>query len=147
MRPPWARADRFTDLCTRCGACARACGAGLLRPGDGGFPVADLARGECSFCGACAEACPEPLFLPRDLAPWRLEVAVAPACFAAGGTYCRSCGDACPEGALRFEVGLGGRAAVRVDAEACTGCGACAAACPAGAVSLHPAREEAGRAA
>ncbi|PWC39892.1 ferredoxin [Azospirillum sp. TSO35-2] len=136
IHPPWSRPAFFTSLCTRCGACADACPETILRPGDGGYPEVDFARGECSFCGACADACAEPVF-DRTAAPWSLRPVVAPSCLAVQRVVCRSCRDACPESAIAFRPAAGGAAHARIDDDACTGCGACVAACPVGAVTLN----------
>ncbi|WP_448208085.1 ferredoxin-type protein NapF [Azospirillum sp. sgz302134] len=143
VRPPWSRIAHFTALCTRCGACARACPEGILRPGDGGFPEIDFSRGECSFCGACADACPAPVFDRSAARPWALTAALGPSCLAVQRVVCRSCRDACPESAIRFTLMPGGAAQGAVDAQACTGCGACVSACPVDAVSIHPRPEDA----
>ncbi|CAO3380948.1 ferredoxin-type protein NapF [Azospirillum argentinense] len=139
LRPPWSRTDRFTDLCTRCGACADACPEGIVRRGDGGFPEIDFRQGECSFCAACADSCPEPVFDRAAARPWTLTARMAPSCLAMNRVVCRSCRDACPESAIRFALAPGGVAVPSVEGGACTGCGACLAACPADAVTLHPA--------
>ncbi len=136
LRPPWSLADRFTDLCTRCGACVGACPESILRVGDGGFPEVDFRRGECSFCAACADACPEPLFDRSAHRPWTLVAAIGPSCLTARRVVCRSCGDACPESAIRFALEPNGVARPALDTSACTGCGACLSACPVGAVTI-----------
>lgn len=141
LRPPWSRTDRFTDLCTRCGACTDSCPEGIVRRGDGGFPEIDFQRGECSFCASCADACPEPVFDRSTAHPWTLAVQVGPSCFATHRIVCRSCRDACPESAIRFALAPGGVAVPTVDDGACTGCGACQAACPADAITLRPGPE------
>lgn len=135
VRPPWAAPRHFTDLCTRCGACAGACAEGTIVHGDGGYPEVDFSLGACTFCGACADACPEPAFL-RPADPWRLTLRIAAGCMAES-VVCRSCADACPERALRFPRVVGG-ARPEIDASACTGCGACVAPCPVAAISLTP---------
>ncbi|MBB3264597.1 ferredoxin-type protein NapF [Azospirillum sp. OGB3] len=141
LRPPWSRMDRFTDLCTRCGACADSCPEGIVRRGDGGFPEIDFRQGECSFCGACADSCPEPVFDRTAARPWTLAARIGPSCLAINRVVCRSCRDACPESAIRFALAPGGVAVPTVEDGACTGCGACLAACPADAVTLHPGPE------
>ena len=140
LRPPWSRPDAFTSLCTRCGACARACPEGILRAGDGGFPEIDFSQRECTFCAACADACPEPVFERTAGRPWAHAAAIGPS---AQGITCRSCQDACPESAIRFTLALGGVARATVDAVACTGCGACVSACPINAVTIQPQPESA----
>lgn len=143
LRPPWSLADRFIALCTRCGACAKACPEGILRAGDGGFPEIDFALGECSFCGACADACPEPVFDRSAPRPWTLTATIGPSCLTASRIVCRSCQDACPEAAIRFALAPGGVARPAVEAAACTGCGACVSTCPASAVTVGPRPEDA----
>ncbi|WP_353861081.1 ferredoxin-type protein NapF [Azospirillum formosense] len=140
LRPPWSRTERFTDLCTRCGACADACPEKIIRRGDGGFPEVDFRQGECSFCAACADSCPEPVF-DRTSRPWTLTARIAPSCLAMNRVVCRSCRDACPESAIRFALAPGGVAVPVVEDDACSGCGACLAACPADAVMLQPGPE------
>lgn len=135
VRPPWAVPSSFTDLCSRCGACAKACMENIVVAGDGGYPEVDFSRGECTFCGACAATCPEPAF-ERSAPPWQLVLRVDSSCIARS-VICRSCADACPERALLFPRVPGG-AIPEVDASACTGCGACVAPCPVAAISLAP---------
>ena len=52
---PRAQLAFFARKCIACGACASACPAGALRPGERG-PV--LTRALCRGCGACEKACP-----------------------------------------------------------------------------------------
>lgn len=139
VRPPWSAADRLTDLCSRCGACAAACPEGLIRPGDGGFPELDFSRGECSFCRACGQACPVPAIFdfsaPR---PWDAAAAIGEACLARHGIHCQTCRDICPETAVRFHLALGRPPQPALDDQVCTGCGACVAACPGQAIAVTP---------
>jgi ferredoxin-type protein NapF len=138
MRPPWARTERFTELCTRCLHCATACPEHIILRGDGGFPELDFTRGACTFCGACAAACPEPIFEARSTVPWRAQAAIDKTCLATRGIVCRTCRDECPEDAVRFELALGGVARPHVLDDRCNGCGACVAACPADAIRIVP---------
>lgn len=133
-RPPWT-GDDFTDLCSRCGDCVRACPEQVLVPGDGGFPQV-VFRGEgCTFCGECASACPEPVFdLAREAFQWKARVEGS--CLALNGVHCQSCQDACEPRAIRFRPRLGRPPVPDVSEDACTGCFACAAVCPQDAIDL-----------
>jgi ferredoxin-type protein NapF len=137
VRPPWADVGRFTDLCTRCGACIAACPEAIIVVGGGGFPEVDFRRGECTFCRACADACPEPVFDLAAPRPWEVVVRIGDACLALRGVVCQTCRDVCPEeGAIRFELAYRNAPQPRVEPDACTGCGACVAACPAAAITV-----------
>lgn len=134
--PPWTVEAEIFERCRRCDSCAQACPEGILRRGDGGFPMVDFTAGACTFCGECARACPEPGLFDTASAPWRLSPIVGEDCLTGAGVMCRSCGDACPEHAIRFPPALRRAPLPQPVAERCTGCGACVAACPAGAVTL-----------
>jgi ferredoxin-type protein NapF len=128
---------RFTDACTRCGDCERACPQRILVRGDGGFPEVDFRRGECTFCGRCVEACVAEAFVSRAQPPWLAFAGVAADCLARRGVVCQTCGDACEARALRFQHKSGHRVPVPViDAAVCTGCGACVASCPVNAIGM-----------
>src|SRR5574338_593991 len=74
-----AEAD-FTARCSRCGDCLSACPTGILRKGEGGFPVVDFSRGECTFCGDCVNACmPGALHRLDGQAPWSLSARIGEA--------------------------------------------------------------------
>lgn len=137
FRPPWALAEAdFLERCSRCGDCAAACPTTLLRPGPGGFPIADFEHAACNFCGECRTACRTGALSPTALDAWQLTAIVGEACFAAHGIVCRTCGEHCEHAAIRFAPRLGGAALPRIDAEACTGCGECVAACPSRAIAM-----------
>lgn len=136
LRPPWALEEAaFTDACTGCGDCVRACPEQVLVQGAGGLPVFDPTLGECSFCTDCASACRVGVFGPVDQAPWTLHAVVGSACLAANGVVCSSCRDACGVAAIRFAPART-VPIPEVLADRCTGCGACVAGCPTGAISL-----------
>jgi ferredoxin-type protein NapF len=139
VRPPWAHGIASFELaCDRCGACIEACPAGILKPGDGGFPRVDFALGECTFCAECVHACkPGALKISGDAPPWRLRACIGQDCLADRGVECRICGEACGTGAIRFRPRLGGVARPELDSERCTGCGACHAPCPVGAIAME----------
>lgn len=143
LRPPWAiHESAFTDACTGCGDCVRACPEQVLVQGGGGLPVFDPLRGECSFCGDCAPSCDARLFRAIEQRPWTLRAQVGQDCLATRGVVCSSCRDACATSAIRFAPSRA-VAAPEVLSERCTGCGACVAGCPAGALSLSAISEEA----
>ena len=146
VRPP-SRVDssRFTRLCVRCGACARACPAGIIRFGgaEGGWqgilaPVLRFDNGFCEpSCTACGQACPSgaiPRFTARDKyrRPLGLAVVNHDLCLLTDSRECGTCVASCPYGALDLDwdpVEMLSR--VTVDRNACTGCGCCEYVCPA----------------
>ncbi|PND37574.1 ferredoxin-type protein NapF [Paucibacter aquatile] len=137
QRPPGAVAEpAFLASCTRCDACIKACPAGVIRRGDGGFPEMDFRSAGCDACGACIPACTvsalRPPLLFRD---WQAQIGAQ--CLAQQGVECRVCGEACDAAAIRFRPRLGGVAQPEVSPSACTACGACVGVCPSGAVSMR----------
>jgi ferredoxin-type protein NapF len=141
LRPPWALAeDAFVDTCTRCDACLRACPQGVVRAGEGGYPMVDFVAGECTFCAACVDAC-----LPRALRdaharPWRAVATVGANCLALRGVHCDVCRDPCAVRAIRFQSTPGRVSSPAINAAVCSGCGACVASCPAQALKVMPVR-------
>lgn len=138
IRPPGAATAGFSDLCTRCGDCLKACPEHVISFDTNGFPVIGADAGTCTFCGECATSCPTPALVPEHVAdwPWRAEIA-ASSCLSMNGVSCRLCQDNCELGAIRFRLRLGGRAEPALETELCTGCNACVTACPAGAIALN----------
>jgi ferredoxin-type protein NapF len=137
-RPPWALSSEadFVERCTRCGDCLRGCPRGVLKAGDGGFPVIDFSRHGCSLCGDCSRVCPSGAIGPVIGPAFTQRVQIASSCLARHGVECRLCGDACDTRALRFVPARGGIAQLKVELDVCTGCGDCVATCPVQAISL-----------
>jgi ferredoxin-type protein NapF len=137
-RPPWALDEAaFSDACTRCGDCVKACPQQVLRAGDGGYPQIHFDARGCTFCGECVRACTTPaLSRPRSEAPWSLKASIGAACLALQRIECRVCGERCDARAIRFRPTLGGVAQPVLDAAACTGCGDCVAPCPTRAITV-----------
>jgi ferredoxin-type protein NapF len=137
-RPPWSVPESlFTDLCSRCDDCLKACPGGLLVRGPGGFPTADFSVGGCTFCGECAHRCATGAIDAAAVAvapPWQFGIRIGSACLPHQSVECRICGEACDTGAIRFRLRLGAASLPEVDDSACTGCGACIAPCPVAAV-------------
>lgn len=140
LRPPGALPeDRFTETCTRCGDCLKACPTKIIVAGSGGFPVLDFGRGECTFCKACVQVCKPNALLPwPDEEPygWNLKARIADKCVAYKGVECRICRDTCPVSAIRFQPVAGGIPRPQLNATVCTGCGACVAPCPVAAIAV-----------
>ena len=146
FRPPWSLAEvLFTEQCTRCDDCIKACPTRLLVRGEGGFPMADFTRGSCTFCGDCAQACTTTA-IGRDTtqSPWHFGIKIGEECLAVRNVDCRFCGEMCEVDAIRFRPRLGGVPLPEVNNDLCTGCGACMAPCPVASVQrivLNPALE------
>lgn len=137
LRPPWSRDElTFTDRCTQCGACAKACPTGLIKGGHAGFPIVDFKDAHCTFCGACREACRDGCYTSDGGEAWSLRAAVSTACVEPKGVSCRMCQDACEVSAIRFRPMIGGGASPEISLDDCTGCGACVLPCPVNAISV-----------
>lgn len=133
-RPPWSRPN-FTELCTGCGDCIRACPERVLYQANAGLPVIDFSLAGCSFCGRCAEVCPAGAFDRSQPAfHWRLQFATS--CLALNQIDCRSCQELCDSQAIQFKPYKGKVAQPELNLAACTGCGSCLAVCPQHALSL-----------
>ncbi len=137
-RPPWAGAeDGFVRACTRCDACVEACPEGILKRGDGGFPVISFDSAGCTFCQRCAEKCsPKALRTLPDRVAWSWRAAIGADCLALRKVECRVCGEMCDLGAIRFRPGEGGIAQPIVSVADCTGCGQCVATCPTRSIQM-----------
>ncbi|WP_194437728.1 ferredoxin-type protein NapF [Vibrio fluminensis] len=137
VRLPWLSApEQFTDLCTQCGECLKACETQIVVKGDGGFPKVDFTIDECTFCYQCAEACPESLFADQQETPWRAKAAISNQCLAQQNVECRSCGEMCDSMAIQFRLEVGRVAQPNLDPNLCNGCGACVAVCPTSSINV-----------
>ncbi|KJF97513.1 ferredoxin-type protein NapF [Photobacterium leiognathi] len=138
-RLPWLKNDaEFTDICSRCERCIKACETNILVKGDGGFPQVDFSQGEgeCTFCYQCADVCPEPLFLAQTEQPWATTATINEGCMASNNIECRSCGDMCEPQAIQFQLQVGKVAMPTVSSDDCNGCGACVSGCPVSAITM-----------
>ncbi|MET1410956.1 ferredoxin-type protein NapF [Roseibium sp. HPY-6] len=137
IRPPWAAENSFSELCTGCNDCVRACPEKIIvSAGDQG-PVLDFSHGACTFCGACADICPTGALDPSIDLVWPWKAVISNACLSRQGITCRACEDVCEPRTIRFRLTVGGRSEPVLDFGQCTGCGACSYACPADAVSFE----------
>jgi ferredoxin-type protein NapF len=136
-RLPWAKPDAdFTDACTQCGECLKACETQIITKGVGGFPTVDFEKGECTFCQKCADICPENAFLATNEAPWQITAKINETCLAYQNVECRTCAEECEPRAIQFSHNVGRVAQPKLDSELCTGCGACLSVCPVSAISM-----------
>lgn len=145
--PPPGTTPEFTDMCTKCSDCAKACPEGIIVREKDGSPVVDFNRGACTFCGECAEACTTGALSPARMGEWPWKAWVGERCLSVQGITCRACEDACDARAIRFRLALGGRSRPLIDLDRCTGCGGCSHSCPVQAITLekhdpHPRRED-----
>jgi ferredoxin-type protein NapF len=145
MRPPWSPGEAaFTRACDRCGDCVRACPAGILTPGSGGYPETRFDHAGCSLCGDCLTACAGKVLQGDPLVdrPWPFQAVIAQGCLAETGVICRGCGDVCDTRAIRFTPRVAAPALPRLDPELCNGCGECLSRCPAGAIRIAARQSE-----
>lgn len=139
VRPPWSRDElTFTDICSRCGDCIKACETQILYAGQGGFPEVDFKKGECTFCEACVKNCKEDVFISTRQPAWNLKVSIEENCLAKQGVICMVCGEQCETRAIRFIPQVGQVPQPQMSLAACNGCGACYQPCPTQAIKLNP---------
>lgn len=137
QRPPWVNPDiEFTDICTRCDKCIKACETQIIKRGDGGFPEIRFSEAECTFCQQCVTACEEPIFDLQQAAPWQISASIKDNCLTNSGVWCQSCKDACDERAISFVMAVGQVPKPAIDTNACTGCGACVSPCPSDSITI-----------
>ena len=155
VRPPSrVSSARFTRLCVRCGACARACPHGIIRFGGAAEGWHGILAPELCFddnfcqpsCTACGQACPSgaiPRFTPRDKhrRPLGLAAVDHGRCLLSDSRECGTCVVSCPYGALDLAWDPKEMLSrVTVEQKSCTGCGCCEYVCPAApkAIAVKP---------
>lgn len=137
VRLPWLKKDlAFTDACTRCGDCVKACPEQIIRIGDGGFPEIDFNIAECTFCQECVNHCQEDMFDKNQASAWHYKAQVSDRCLSADSVYCRSCAESCETQALTFNFTDTLFVSPDVVSDDCNGCGACVAICPTKAITV-----------
>lgn len=126
-RLPWA-VENWTDHCTRCGDCIKACEEAILVEADGGFPTIDFSLGGCSQCGACVSVCQSGVFEKTSVL-WPQTLRITDQCLPKQGVYCQSCRDGCEPQAISFLIDRSIPQPI-IDPEKCTACGMCISTCP-----------------
>ena len=149
--PPWL----FGQLCIRCGNCARACPAGIIRARWESDPIGSWLTPEVLIeddycredCNACMQVCPSGAIRRGDLErkerePIGLAHVDLARCLLALNQECRRmCLESCPYQAIELHKWTweDDRRYPIVEAEKCPGCGACKLACtPMDAIKISP---------
>ena len=147
QRPPGAVDEAtFLTLCTRCGACIRACPTQLLWEHAGGIHLQEefcpmvfrVGNAWCRHdCNACGKVCPTGAirkFTIEDKKHLKIGLAVLDdfeKCRLYEDIECAICRRDCPYDAVSYEWSDEEyRRIPMIDPEACTGCGRCAITCP-----------------
>lgn len=137
VRLPWLKKDlAFTDACTRCADCVKACPEQIIRIGDGGFPEIDFSIAECTFCQKCLDSCSEDMFDKEQELAWHYKAQISERCLNSDLVYCRSCAESCETQALKFNFTDTLFVSPDVVSDDCNGCGACVAICPTKAITV-----------
>lgn len=147
-RPPGAIEElAFTDQCTKCDACVKACPvdaivhAPALFAKAAGTPIIEPMNSPCIMCDdlPCIAACQTEgsgVLDPAIATKMGTARVLQPSCLAFMGESCTECYDKCPvEGAIELITGV-----PSIDAGVCTGCGVCQHVCPAprNAIAIIP---------
>ncbi len=140
LRPPGAiAADRFAEVCHRCGACVEACPANAIvalgesRATLSGTPVVNADTAACVICDGlkCTHVCPSGALLPlasADEIDMGVAEVYAAVCVRSENETCTLCVDRCPIGVAAITFMDDGPPSVLADG--CTGCGICQMYCP-----------------
>ncbi len=143
LRLPWVISEQvFTEQCTQCENCIKACETQIIVKDERGFPKIDFSQGECTFCQKCQQSCEQPLFVEpnENKTPWPIALNISDKCLAKNNIYCQSCRDECEPNAIKFSYLVNGKASVipqpEIKLDDCTQCGACISSCPQTAITL-----------
>ena len=138
VRPPWSVEESiFTESCSRCSECIKACETGILFSGQGGFPEVNFSKGECTFCQKCTQACKEDVFDSVNTKPWQHVATINESCLSLKGVVCQVCGEQCETQAIRFVPQAGKISQPVINTDNCNGCGACSQPCPVSAIEFQ----------
>jgi len=145
LRPPGAvDEERFTELCTRCGNCLRACPAKIIRPATAENGISGLLTPELDFnndycredCVRCTKVCPSGAIGPvsreeKATVSIGLPQVDMDLCLLGDDRDCFLCRSMCPYEAITLEFCEQEYTLMpRIDTAKCPGCGACQVACP-----------------
>lgn len=148
IRPPGASEEsKFQTLCTRCGACIRACKYLALQKTlshnvfNIDTPSLNVGSSYCRFCedAPCINACETgALSFENYKKSIGLAVIYGSKCIRKDGVDCKNCMSKCDsvENAIKITDSEKCSTIPIVNNEACSGCGACATVCPADAITI-----------
>ncbi len=138
LRLPWVVDEQlFTQQCTRCNDCIKACEEKIIVLGSGSYPEIDFSLGECTFCQNCLEVCQQDFFKSDKTQPaWESQLAIRDNCLAKNKIFCQSCHDVCEYQAIKFTYRQSAIPEPQINFDSCTGCGACVSSCPNQSIQL-----------
>ena len=144
VRPPGSCQEKeFTEKCSRCGNCVRACPFFALKPVtmanefDLGTPALRLNESWCRFCDGfpCITACKSGALsfaAPEKLKKIATASIIPASCIRSEGKSCRACFEKCGETSFAGAVEISEDfRPPRINPDKCAGCGACLTVCPA----------------
>jgi ferredoxin-type protein NapF len=145
LRPPGAREEsQFAGLCVRCGNCARACPAKIIRPDLDIQNITGLLTPFVQFdddycredCTRCTEVCPSGA-LATVTADQKMTTIIGrphvdmDLCLLGDDRECSLCRSRCPFEAITYVFSeIEYTLTPHIDTMRCPGCGACEVACP-----------------